>query len=185
MTAFVPIWCTYRFGLVSSLIPEACGCTGTDAEVLGCLWLLSETFWGLAGSSRRLPGWPRNNAAHLEAAPLGSERSDGWGDLSGMSSWACRQGPNQSPSFCLHWRTPTPAKTHRSRVLSRHLQLLTLVFDHRQTNSIMLRVHCATICCSHVQMIIWSLVMPCLWGSWVYFGCSCVKRSILFKVVKV
>lgn len=27
---------------------------------------------GLAESSRRLPGWPWNNAAHLEAAPPGS-----------------------------------------------------------------------------------------------------------------
>lgn len=50
----------------------------------------------LAESSRRLPGWPRNNAAHLEAAPSGSGQSDGWGDLSKMSSWACWQGPNQS-----------------------------------------------------------------------------------------
>lgn len=31
----------------------------------------------LAESFRPLPGWPRNNDAHLEAAPPGSGRSDG------------------------------------------------------------------------------------------------------------
>lgn len=36
--------------------------------------------------SKHLPGWPRNNAAHLEAAPHGSEPSDGWGDLSRTSN---------------------------------------------------------------------------------------------------
>lgn len=45
--------------------PEACRQTGTDAEVVGCLWLLSVTFWVLqslpddcqGGPGTMLPIW--------------------------------------------------------------------------------------------------------------------------------
>lgn len=51
-----------------------------------------QRFWSVgnvaapAERSKHLPGWPRNNTAHLEAAPLRSGPSDGWGDLSRTSS---------------------------------------------------------------------------------------------------
>lgn len=119
------VW--YWLGWVCPTTPEVCWQSGTDAEFVGLSVAAFRNISSLAGSSGSLPGWPRNNASHLEAASPGSELSDGWGDLSRMSSWACRQGRDQSPPSCPHWRGPTPTQTFRSRVLSRHLQLLTLV----------------------------------------------------------
>lgn len=90
--------------------------------------------------SKHLPGWPRNNTAHLETAPLGSGPSDGWGDLSRTSSRARRQGPNQSPPRSSLTYAHPGEDPQRSRVLSRHLKLLILTLDHRKANVIILSV---------------------------------------------
>lgn len=62
-----PIWCMVLIKLgVFAMTLEACIHTGTDAG-----------FFGLSKTAVSLPGWPENNAAHLEAASPGSGRSDG------------------------------------------------------------------------------------------------------------
>lgn len=89
MTAIVsasPSWCMVliRLGMCydsQSVLTYRHRCRGYGLSVAAVSNIL-----GLPGSSRRLPGWPKNSVAHLEAAPPESGLCDGWGYLCRMSS---------------------------------------------------------------------------------------------------
>lgn len=53
-----PIWCMLSIRVVSATTFEGCWQTGAVAGVVGCLWLLSTTFWLSPGPSNVCQGGP-------------------------------------------------------------------------------------------------------------------------------
>lgn len=74
--------------VIDPSVPEVClGVRHSCVCVCVCLCRLKlQQHFGDPWSSGRLYGWPGDNASHLEAASPASELSDGWGELSRMSS---------------------------------------------------------------------------------------------------
>ncbi|KAK5914036.1 hypothetical protein CgunFtcFv8_008503 [Champsocephalus gunnari] len=100
--------------------PKALRRTDTDAEVVGCLWILqslSDVCQG--GPGTMLPIWKQ---LLLGLCNL----MDGEIFL-GCPAEPADSDPINHPSPVPTDQEPTSTKTHRSRVLSRHLQFLTLV----------------------------------------------------------
>ena len=100
--------------------PKALRRTGTDAEVVGCLWILQslpDVCQG--GPGTMLPIWKQ---LLLGLCNL----MDGEIFL-GCPAEPADSDPINHPSPVPTEGEPTSTKTYRSRVLSRHLQFLTLV----------------------------------------------------------
>ncbi len=145
MTAIVyasPIWCMvwYWLGWVYAMTPKACRQTGTDAEVVGCLWLLSVTFWVLQSLPDVCQGGPGTMLPIWKQLLLGLvDLMDGKIFLGCPAEPADRNPINHSPPAPTDGHPPQLRPTGQGFCQgissSLHLSL-----DHRQTYLIMLSV---------------------------------------------